>query len=282
MAKELWKAVGYIRTSSLTNIGFDKDSEDRQRSMIAECAKHFEYQIASTFADPGISGCDLVDNRPGFKSLVEFCISEGIKTIIFEDASRFSRDLINQEIGFKQLTASGFKLISAANPTQFLDEGPTSKLIRQVLGAVSEFEKSNLVAKLKGARQRAAERKGLKTLKGSFQSSGPRSRIQGEDGQKIVKALRPFAKKSKLKRGEMKQAASACFKAGIKDAKGNACNHKTIKGWLNSVKRGVLSTSKNGGGSQEPPRSKPGRSTPAQVFQHIKERGRFSRTGPKP
>jgi DNA invertase Pin-like site-specific DNA recombinase len=35
-----------------------------------------------------------------------------------------------------------------------LDDAPTSKLIRQILGAVSEFDKAMIVAKLKGARER--------------------------------------------------------------------------------------------------------------------------------
>jgi hypothetical protein len=33
-------------------------------------------------------------------------------------------------------------------------------MVRQILGAVAEFEKANLVAKLKGARDRASERLG--------------------------------------------------------------------------------------------------------------------------
>src|SRR5271169_2711103 len=33
-------------------------------------------------------------------------------------------------------------------------DGPTSKLIRQILGAVAEFDKAMTVAKLKGARDR--------------------------------------------------------------------------------------------------------------------------------
>jgi DNA invertase Pin-like site-specific DNA recombinase len=36
----------------------------------------------------------------------------------------------------------------------FLDDGPTSKLIRQVLGTVAEFDKAMTVAKLRGARKR--------------------------------------------------------------------------------------------------------------------------------
>ena len=36
----------------------------------------------------------------------------------------------------------------------FLDDGPTAVMIRQILGAVSQFEKAMLVAKLRGARER--------------------------------------------------------------------------------------------------------------------------------
>jgi hypothetical protein len=35
------------------------------------------------------------------------------------------------------------------SPASFLDDGPTSKLIRQILGAVAEFEKAMTVAKLR-------------------------------------------------------------------------------------------------------------------------------------
>ena len=52
------------------------------------------------------------------------------------------------------LKGRGIDLVAADNPTSFLDDTPTARLIRQVLGAVSEFEKVMLVAKLKGARDR--------------------------------------------------------------------------------------------------------------------------------
>ena len=45
-------------------------------------------------------------------------------------------------------------LIPATAPDFFLEDTPTAKLVRQVLGAIAEFEKSSLVAKLKAARDR--------------------------------------------------------------------------------------------------------------------------------
>ena len=59
-----------------------------------------------------------------------------------------------QEVGFAKLKALGITLIAADSPHSFLDDTPTSKLIRQMLGAVSEFDKAMVVAKLKGARER--------------------------------------------------------------------------------------------------------------------------------
>jgi DNA invertase Pin-like site-specific DNA recombinase len=44
--------------------------------------------------------------------------------------------------------------LGANNPGSFIDATPTAKLVRQVLGAISEFDKAMTVAKLRGARER--------------------------------------------------------------------------------------------------------------------------------
>ncbi len=82
------------------------------------------------------------------------------RTIIVETANRFARDLMVQEVGFAMLRDLGITLIAADSPTSFLDDGPTSKLIRQILGAVSEFDTATTVAKLKGARDRVRRERG--------------------------------------------------------------------------------------------------------------------------
>jgi DNA invertase Pin-like site-specific DNA recombinase len=71
-----------------------------------------------------------------------------------ETANRFARDLMVQGVAFAMLGGLGITLIAADSPASFLDDGPTSKLIRQILGAVAEFDKAMTVAKLKGARER--------------------------------------------------------------------------------------------------------------------------------
>ena len=88
--------------------------------------------------------------------MLEALEANGTKTIIVETANRFARDLMVQEVGFATLKARGIDVVAADSPTSFLDDTPTARLIRQVLGAISEFEKAMLVAKLKGARDRSA------------------------------------------------------------------------------------------------------------------------------
>ena len=74
----------------------------------------------------------------------------------------FTRDLIVQETGYAMLRDRNIELMAADSPSAFLDDGPTSKLIRQVLGAVTEFDKTMTVAKLRGARERKRRESGRK------------------------------------------------------------------------------------------------------------------------
>jgi DNA invertase Pin-like site-specific DNA recombinase len=101
-----------------------------------------------------VSGADPIDTRPGFAAMLKRIEGNGVRTIIVETASRFARDLMVQEVGHARLRERGIALIAADNPGSFIDDTPTAKLVRQVLGAISEFDKAMTVAKLRGARER--------------------------------------------------------------------------------------------------------------------------------
>lgn len=153
-SKEIKKAIAYLRTSSAANLGADKDTQKRQRIAIATYAKAAGYELVDEFTDEAVSGADPIDARPGFIAALARIKGNGVRTIIVENASRFARDLLVQEAGHAFLKREGIDLIAADSPDTFLDQGPTATLIRQVLGAVSQFEKAMLVAKLAGARAR--------------------------------------------------------------------------------------------------------------------------------
>ena len=154
------EAAAYMRTSSATNAGEGKDSETRQRKAIEAYAKRAGAVIVDWFYDAAVSGADPIEARPGFAALLARIAGNGVRTIIVETANRFARDLMVQEVGFAMLRDLGITLIAADSPTAFLDDGPTSKMVRQILGAVSEFDKAMVVAKLKGARDRVRRKRG--------------------------------------------------------------------------------------------------------------------------
>ena len=153
-------AIAYLRTSSAANVGVEKDSDKRQRAAIAQFAKRAGYELVAEFYDAAVSGADPIHERAGFASMLERIAANGVGTIIVETANRFARDLIVQETGHKRLRTLGIDLIAADSPDAFVHDTPTAKLVRQVLGAVAEFEKAALVAKLKVARDRKREATG--------------------------------------------------------------------------------------------------------------------------
>ncbi|MEK9279881.1 recombinase family protein [Bradyrhizobium sp. ISRA442] len=186
------KAFAYLRTSSAANIGEDKDSGQRQLQAIETYATRAGIELAGTFYDEAVKGSDPIDTRPGFAAMMEALEANGTKTIIVETANRFARDLMVQEVGFAMLKSRGIDLIAADSPSSFLDDTPTARLIRQVLGAVSEFEKAMLVAKLKGARDRK-RRTGVK-VEGRRSIAEQTLERDGRDGQATVTLARSLAR----------------------------------------------------------------------------------------
>lgn len=154
------KAFAYMRTSSATNVGEDKDSLERQRVAIRTFAGHNGFEIVSEHYDPAVNGADQVYQRPAFAEMLTLIAGNGVRTIIVETASRFARDLIVQETGYAYLRDLGIGLVAADDPDAFTGDTPTQVLIRQILGAVSQFQKAELVAKLAAARARKRARGG--------------------------------------------------------------------------------------------------------------------------
>jgi len=150
------KAVAYLRTSSATNTGADKDSEKRQRLAIAAYAKNAKFEIAADdwFYDPAVSGADPIETRPGFNRLLDRIEGNGVRVVIIEDASRFARDLMTQELGILSLIKLGVRVITATGDDLTDTSDPMKKAMRQIAGAFAELEKARLVAKLRGARER--------------------------------------------------------------------------------------------------------------------------------
>jgi DNA invertase Pin-like site-specific DNA recombinase len=220
-------AVSYLRTSSAANVGPDKDSDRRQREAIQAFAKRAGYELVEEFYDAAVSGADAIDTRPGFAAMLERIESNGVRTIIVETASRFARDLMVQEVGHAKLRERGIDLIAADNPGSFIDDTPTAKLVRQLLGAISEFDKAMTVAKLRGARERKRREAG--------KCEGRKS--HAERNPKLV-ALAKGLRRQKPKGGRMSLRAISAELAtqGYVNENGRPFAAASVKSMLNRVR----------------------------------------------
>ena len=116
------KAFAYLRTSSASNGGTDKDSDKRQRAAINAYAAANGVEIAGEYYDVAVSGADPIQTRPGFMDMLTGIAGNGVRTIVVETANRFARDLMTAESGFAFLKTQGITLIAADSPSAFLDD----------------------------------------------------------------------------------------------------------------------------------------------------------------
>jgi DNA invertase Pin-like site-specific DNA recombinase len=152
--RNLVQAVGYVRTSSAANIGGDRDSEPRQRRAIERFAKQAGYQIVDWFNDPAVSGTDPIESRPGFAALLNRIEGNGVRVVLVEDASRFARSVLAQELGLGVLIKLGVRVLTANGDDLTETDDHMKVAMRQIAGAFSQLEKARLVAKLRAARNR--------------------------------------------------------------------------------------------------------------------------------
>ena len=226
------EAVAYLRTSSAANIGADKDSDRRQREAIQGFARRAGIEVVDEFYDPAVSGGDPVESRPGFIAMLKRIEGNGVRTIIVETASRFARDLMVQEVGYAMLTERGIELIAADSPQSFIEDTPTARLIRQVLGAVSEFDKAMTVAKLRGARDRKRKDGATRTRRdGGAKVEGRKNHAELRP-QVVAEAKRLRRKRPKGGQRSYRQIANELFRAGHGNSNGRRFSPSSIKAMI--------------------------------------------------
>lgn len=148
------KAFSYLRTSGKGQIG--NDGFPRQRDAVNSYAKANRLEIVQEFSDEAVSGTTDAIDRPGLTDLFVALKANGVRTVIVENATRLARDLMISEILLAEFRKLGVRVISADGGIDLTlgNDDPSGKLIRQILGAVAEWEKCALVQKLRASRLR--------------------------------------------------------------------------------------------------------------------------------
>jgi DNA invertase Pin-like site-specific DNA recombinase len=123
-------------------------------------AKRSGATIVEWFYDPAVSGADPIEARPGFSALLDRLESNGVRTVVVEDASRFARDLVAQELGVLLLIKRGVRVLTANGDDLTDTSDPSRVMMRQIAGSFAQYEKTRLVTKMRGAHERVREVKG--------------------------------------------------------------------------------------------------------------------------
>jgi DNA invertase Pin-like site-specific DNA recombinase len=218
------QAIAYLRTSSAANVGDGKDSDKRQRLAIEAYAKRAGFALVAEFYDAAVSGSDPIQGRPGFAALLDRIEGNGVRVVIVEDASRFARQLMTQELGVALLVKRGVQLLTANGDDLTASDDPSRNMMRQIAGAFAEYEKARLVAKLQGARNR--KRKDTGRCEGRKGHAEKRPEVVRE-----AKRLRRANPKSGERRS-FRQIAADLAAAGHFNERGRPYNAMSIKAMI--------------------------------------------------
>jgi DNA invertase Pin-like site-specific DNA recombinase len=145
------KAVAYLRVSGKGQI--DGDGFPRQLAAVKAYAETNGIEIVKVFREEGVTGTSESMDRPAWSALMASLDESGIQTVLIERLDRLARDLMIQEAAIANLRRNGLTLISAMEPDLMANDA-TRVLVRQMLGAVAQYDKSQIVSKLRGARMR--------------------------------------------------------------------------------------------------------------------------------
>jgi DNA invertase Pin-like site-specific DNA recombinase len=155
-------AVSYMRCSGDGQIS--GDTWERQTEKIQSLAASQGFNIEKEWREEGISGKIECEQRPAFQEMLAHLLSNGCRTIIVEDLSRLARRYAVQEQILLYLCAKGITLWTCANGgqniTEAMNQDPTKRLLIGIVGLVSQWEREQLVEKLKIARQHIKDKTG--------------------------------------------------------------------------------------------------------------------------
>jgi DNA invertase Pin-like site-specific DNA recombinase len=134
---------------------------DIQREAVTGWAKSTGHKLSSILVEQGVSGAKELDQRPSLIEAFELLRQQRISGIVVMRLDRLARDLILQEQLLAEVRRLGGTTFSTSAGEQgFLEDDPSDpsrKLIRQVLGAVSEYERSMITLRLAAGRARKAQ-----------------------------------------------------------------------------------------------------------------------------
>lgn len=144
--------LGYLRVSGKGQVGSDRDGFVRQAEAIDQYAQANGIEVIAYYYEP-ICGATSGEDRAGWIAMVDALQKKEAQIGIVERLDRLARDLMVQEHIIADAKTRGIELRSASEP-DMCSTDPSRVLMRQIMGAINQYDKSMLVLKMKVAKQR--------------------------------------------------------------------------------------------------------------------------------
>lgn len=148
-------AYAYLRVSGKAQI--DGDGFDRQLAAITRYAASAGFEVTQVFRELGVSGTSEGMDRPAWVDMVTRIMESGKETILVERLDRLARDIIVQEHIIADLKHRGIIIVSVAEPDLCTDD-PSRRLMRVIMGAIADYDRCMIVAKMAAAKKRMRDR----------------------------------------------------------------------------------------------------------------------------
>jgi DNA invertase Pin-like site-specific DNA recombinase len=152
-----------LRVILYTRVSTDTQAEQglglaMQERAVRDWAKAHGHKIVAAYTDSGVSGSNGLDTRPGLAAAFGDLEDGKADALAVYRLDRLARKLASQETWIERLEQAGRQVLSVTEPQYGEDEMRT--LVRQILGAVAQYERVVIVKRMQGGRRTKHERGG--------------------------------------------------------------------------------------------------------------------------
>jgi DNA invertase Pin-like site-specific DNA recombinase len=154
------KVIGYVRVSTdrQAERGFGVVIQERA---VRAWARRHGHRLVEIHRDEGVSGSNGLDTRVGLAGALQGLRDRKAHGLVVPRLDRLARDLVLQETLLGEVRRLGGEVFSCSDAeAEFLVDDPADpsrRLIRQILGAVAEYERSMIALRLRAGRRSKAE-----------------------------------------------------------------------------------------------------------------------------
>ena len=141
------------RVALYTRVSTDKQTTDNQLRELRAWAERAGHEVVAVFEDKAVSGSKGRDKRPQFDAMLKAAVRREFDVVAVWSTDRLARSLEHLIEVLKTVKAVDVDLFIHS---QALDTStPAGRMLFQVLGVISEFEKELIVSRVNAGLDRA-------------------------------------------------------------------------------------------------------------------------------